>query len=140
MRIDIPTVTKEQAIKLREIGFDEQCDKVWGEYDDYEGLHNILNNNRYNSDKLFSAPSMPFALAWLREEKRMHISAHPNYNADGIIYMCTVFFIEDEHVNNILLKDEPLTVDYTPPKIFNTYDEANSEGLNYALEYLIKKQ
>ena len=140
MRIEIPIVTKEQAIKLKEIGFDEQCGSMWGEYDGYEGLHQrIDNNNRYNGDKLFSAPTMSFALAWLRKVKEMHISAHPSYNADGIIYMCTVFFIEKETVNNILLKDEPLTVDYTPPQIFNNYDDANSAGLNYILDYLTKK-
>jgi hypothetical protein len=85
-------------------------------------------------------PTLDYACKWLREYFDIHVTPNVNYNAYGAIYMCTVFYIKDNHIHNDLLKDEPLTIDYTPPQIFDTYELAQSAGFDYAIKLIAENK
>lgn len=85
-------------------------------------------------------PTLEYACWWLRENFDLHITPNVTHNAYGAIYMCTVFCITDKHIYNDLLKDEPLTIDYTPPQIFDTYELAQHAGFDYAIKLISEKK
>lgn len=89
-------VSYECAVKLKELGFDWECDHSY--------LHNAIdksgnpylyhvemrNWNNFNSEvECFSAPRLDQAQKWLRE-KGIHISVNPymsyDVDADGALY------------------------------------------------------
>lgn len=85
-------------------------------------------------------PSLDLACKFLRERYDMHVTPHANYNAYGVIYFCTVFYIHKDRVYNEMLKDKPLTIDCTPPQIFDTYEQAQSAGFDNALKIISSKK
>lgn len=128
-------VTFEQAKLLKELGFDECC------YDRYNVDKKIEPNVIYNrtevdSDMLcfdvngrnigdISAPTMSQAQKWLREVKQI------------IIIPC-VTFIENIMKYEFYIVDEP--IDFPPDnKIFDTYEQALSAGIDQALQLLTDK-
>ena len=123
MEKELNRVTQEQAISLKKLGFDFKCELGYPE-------------KKGNTVKYLPKPTVNLALKWLRDKKGMHVSAHPTYNSEGILYMCTVFYVKDKYINNKLLQEEPLTIDYTPPKIFKDFEEAQSAGLDEVISIL----
>jgi hypothetical protein len=143
---ELQLVTKEQSIKLRYCGFDWKTkrgflgDELWDDWYDQMYLSDHYYR-RLKSENLHPAPTVSLACKWLRDYKKIHVSLQPNYNSEGCIYFCTVVeFSEEESVSVHYLKDKPLTIDYTPFIIYNTYEESESAGLDYALDLLLKKK
>ncbi len=85
-------------------------------------------------------PSFDYTCKWLRENFDIHITPNATYNKYGAIYMCTVFYIHNDRVYIETLKDKPLTIDCVPPKIFDTYELAQSAGLDYTLKLISKNK
>lgn len=131
-------VTLEQALKLKKLKFDgddlvrEGNAKAYGK-----------NGSEVNwTTKLFHCwkPSLDYACKFLRERYDIHVTPHVNYNAYGIIYLCTVFYIHKDRVYNVMLKEEPLTIDFAPPQVFDTHEQAQSAGLDFCLKIISKKK
>lgn len=71
-----------------------------------------------------SAPSTALALKWLRDEKKVRIFVNDYFNNNSFVFH---FKLE--------LSERPLNSD-----TFESYEEAESAGLDYALDYLLKEK
>ena len=68
----------EQALALKELGFDENC---FGYYFEKELLMAILfKNNLKFGDKVVQAPLYSQAFRWFREKYRLHNGIYPYYD------------------------------------------------------------
>lgn len=131
-------VTLKQAEQLKKLKFDG--DDLIKEGTDIAYDKNGKQVNWTTKHFHCWKPSLEYACRFLREDYDVHVCPHTAYNAYGVIYMCTVFFIHKNKVNNILMKDEPITIDYTPPQIFDTYELAQSAGFDYAVKLIREKK
>lgn len=104
------------------------------------GSNDHLANTVARAVKFLWQPPLEYVCRWLRENFDIHVTPHPTYNAYGVIYMCTVFYIHKDRVHNDMLKDKPLTIDCTPPQIFDTYELAQSAGIDEALKIISKNK
>ncbi len=119
--------TEEQAKQLKELGIGI-------------GSNDHLANTVARAMKFLWQPPLEYACMWLRENFDIHVTPHPTYNKYGAIYLCTVFYIHKDRVHNEMLRDKKITIDFTPPQIFDTYELAQSAGLDYALKVISKSK
>jgi hypothetical protein len=115
-------VTYEQALALKELGFDEPC---LGFYDDqYNKDNSFYINDSFNQNKRLiytSAPLKSQVFEWFRKEHGLHI---------GICHAVNNKF--DCWTNNGNLLDGGEYCD------FETYEEAESVCINKLIEILQK--
>ena len=115
-------VTYEQAVKLKELGFDWECDYVY--YCDiivkYEQLHEI------NKKESISAPTLAQTQKWLREVKGVKVYVKPLFSSEEYEYWISFKF----QMFNV--GDERYGVE-------ETWEYALSEGINEAIK-LVKKE
>lgn len=119
------------ALALKKCGFDMPCDHCYAQSDDGEKrLMGMVNSHDYNAplhgEPLFispicSAPTLWQAQKWLREVKGIY--AYPETNALKKWFARAV----DMKRNEDLLFDGAM---------FNTYEEAQSYAISYALQLL----
>ena len=126
-------VNKEQAIKLKESGFDWEC--VYHYLEDHElpahnqiyieyTLFNKAENWNSFSDK-FSAPELDLACKWLREVK-------------GIIVVSLVLDCRKNlYTFDLFTKTGKI---YIKRESFNSYEAAQSAGLDIILKELSNKK
>lgn len=131
-------VTLEQAKQLKKLKID--CNTLIE-----EGIAKAYGKNGEDvnwTTKHFHVwkPSLEYACKFLRERYDVHVTPHANYNAYGVIYFCTMFYIHKDRIYNDMLRDEPLTIDFTPPQIFDTYEQAMSAGLDFAIKTINDKK
>ena len=135
-------VTLKQGEVLKKLKFEpniaEGNNKAFGKKSPYNKKGDEVNWTTKHF--LCWKPTLDYACKWLRENFDIHVTPHPTYNAYGAIYMCTVFYIHKDRVYNEMLKDEKITIDFTPPQIFDTHELAQSAGLNYALKIISSKK
>ena len=134
----------ELAVKLKACGFDEPCDHYWSKEfansdkmvlrqasaDDY-------NNDDWNVPHC-SAPLLYHAQKWLREKKGIAINVIAHDASDK--YREGKYHWMEVHLPNSN-ESGPQWVDwfiYGKHPLFDTYEEALSDGLSQMLE-LIKK-
>ena len=123
-------VTYEQAVKLKELGFDESCMFVhdtWGNTknwtEDGEGEH---RNSDKNASIYYSAPLKQQVFRWFRDEHQFDGWATPCYTSDGKFYS---FIIENG-------KESEIDGSYDD---FKTYEEAESACVDKLIEIIKKK-
>ena len=82
-------VTYEIALKLKELGFDEECCALYR----HEHLFNTLGFEKINSDKqsVIAAPLWQQAIDWFRERYNLHLI--PIYSYNDILHWS--YHIED---------------------------------------------
>lgn len=126
MKEYLQIVTIEQAEKLKELGFDLPADRYY-EKDDGRIVFVPYNTENINSHIDFpvyiSAPTVAFAIKWLRDEKDCNVIVNAAIMGNGKkMYDIDYFYgnIKDAHAG-----------------IYNTYEEAESAGLTDILDYLI---
>lgn len=109
MSQQLPYVTKEQAVRLKELGFDWPCDFF------FLGDEPFKRRGQFNNSGIGeSMPTIPLALMWARSKYLFgYVSKHK-----GDFYF--VFMNQDDD------------------NTFDTYEEAESALLDYVLEYLLK--
>ena len=123
-------VTYDQAVKLKELGFDWECNHY---YDSSELLHEecqsfVTNYGHTNSDLcLISAPTLSQAQKWLREVKGVKVYIKPLFSSDEYEY-CISFKFQGFNVG-----DECYGVE-------ETWEYALSEGINEAIKLLKKEE
>ena len=95
--------THEQSQALKEIGFDEPTDYVYG----YDGTLVRLNIGNYINMKMdvsTSAPTHAEALDWFREKKGLDGWVEPNYNGNEKGYFIRYVF---NLVENFTINEYP---------------------------------
>lgn len=124
-------VSYEQAVKLRECGFDWKCREYYTpnkdlgsttEADDFNSLGSFIKGEWFSD--CISAPTLWQAQKWLREVH--HISIRVNYIADE-----RRWFADWLNLGSGEYDDTDTT--------FDTYEEALEDGITAALELIEKK-
>ena len=119
----LSVVTEQQALKLKQLGFNWGCVKMHGELDGYKGLHNFENYNKHNDENDCSAPDTALALKWLRDEKNILVAVVPQR-------VC-------ESVNPAEYVHPKMQIIEFPIEEGRTYEQAESRALDSALNILL---
>lgn len=127
-------VTFNQAVKLKELGFDgfdDNWDCDYWYYYSYENSNEPIFERReitdyYDVEKSWYAPTLAQAQKWLRE-KGIILLVYASSNLEtGASYFYHIF------------KEKSL-IDIEAVKAYKIYEEALSEGINDAIELLIQQ-
>ena len=119
----LPLVTKEQALWLKEIGFDWPCEHYFWNTEERKGFVR-LNHNKLKSHPHISRPTIALALQWLWEAKGVYVSEeiHGNYSAPEF-----GFDVIDKNNGELIYSSE---YEYATPQ------EVKSAGLDAATRYV----
>lgn len=120
-------VTFEQAKKLKELGFDWECDFIY-----YFTYHNHDNpvfgryetTDHYEVEKYWYAPTQALTQKWLREKKGICVTSNINIHKGKYKFNW-----------NITLFKEGRGV-WDENVIYDTYEQALSSGIDRVLELL----
>jgi len=143
--MELQIVTFEQAEKLKKLGFDWSFNV---------GKYNILTKEFHFYTEgfcteeemegyLIPASETSLVLKWLRDVKKIGIYVKPELpdNSDVNLEFSVFFYNHDNPIIKILRKNELLSNlfdDKQDSFLFRkTYEEAESFGLDYVLDYLI---
>jgi len=121
-------VTYEQALQLKELGFDEPC---FGYYNvsNQELIEDLSNNRTGNDDSRWaSAPLYQQAFRWFRENYILDSIVQPTYSTK---YQYRIFNVETKSKVQVY-------GDYMG-KEFNTYEEAELACLKKLIELVKNK-
>lgn len=118
-------VTFDQAVKLKELGFDWGCQAYFEDYvDELNRHHRKFRFNAVANDMLYkdfcSAPTLAQAQKWLREVKGLDV---------------IVRRIGDEGYDYVLFYPYPVEP-FICPGISSAYEQALSAGINKALKMI----
>jgi hypothetical protein len=119
-------VPYEQALSLKELGFDETCIMAYYHLlseDKKDKLFMRYNDNKTNSDNAISAPLFQQTFRWFREKYFIHCEIGRDF--DTWDYELYDFKSGNKHIP-------------TGFKTFNTYEEAEQECLIKLIE-LVKE-
>lgn len=134
-------VTYEQALALKELGFDEPCfayysinnieNKLFYDIDSDDGELTALNQNQFYYNNLsevgrISSPLKQQVFRWFRENHKFDGWATPCYTSDGKFYS---FIIESG-------KESEIDGSYDKVK---TYEEAENACIDKLIEIVKKK-
>ena len=118
-------VTYDQAIKLKELGFDLKCNHLYS----IENPNNIIRTSHYHNEAVITdtilAPTLSQAQKWLREVKGVKVYIKPLFSSEE--YECWISFKFQGYGS-----DE----DYGIKK---TWESALSIGIDEAIK-IIKKE
>lgn len=117
-----PRVTRTQAIGLEEIGFDEVTDNVYHTKSDghsQKGWGGETRNS--NLTDFVTAPTLDEAIRWMREVKNVHV--------------CVTLTNKNKWVS-YLEYTKTGEFDESCGHCFTHHDQAQSAGLDAAIEYL----
>ena len=103
----------EQALALKELGFDEPCFAYYNGYKELDHLmpERVVVGRNYNGDTITSAPLYQQAFRWFREKYNFCYFIRGN-NYDGYSY----------NIDNLGLLQYKFEIDYR--FTFKTYEEA----------------
>lgn len=135
-------VTREQAHKLRDIGFNLPTQAYWYDGDTGNNVDHFIEEyavtNHNVEDMCVSCPELHTAAKFLRERYGLHVCPMPICNKEGIVYTAGVKFIENEQFFSVMINDSEFNVlnqmgIYTPI-IYPTHDTAYSAAITAALD------
>ena len=117
-------VTFEQAKKLRELGFDWECNHWYHplEPDKILESYSYCNHNKF--ERPHSAPTISLVQKWLREEKEICVTSSIKIHEGKYKFNWSITLFKEGRG----IWDESV--------IYDTYVQALSEGIDKALELL----
>lgn len=117
-------VTFEQAKKLKQLGFDWKCRTCFPSGEDVEIIETGCSDYNRTNESL-SAPIVALALKWLRDERKVYVDIFlDNTGTSGDKFFIRFCGIERPEVF----------------RSYETYEQAELAGLDYALDYLLKNK
>lgn len=120
-------VTKEQAGKLKNLGFGWECDSYYYLGNPSPAITCFDNWNKYTNTT--SAVQLDLCCKWLRDVKGVHVNTlsiwHITYKK--YVYVFNVSYPNGRHYDDGLEEEV----------LYDTYESAQSAGLDVALDYLI---
>ena len=117
-------IPEEQALDLKELGFDEPCMAQWNDSNGFDGFGGNYRNSYFTYPDQVAAPLYQQAFRWFREKYNLHSTIH--LNSKG--YFATI----TKKVNN-------LTPCIFSSEIFNAPEEAELECLKKLIEIVKEK-
>lgn len=124
-------VTYEIALKLKELGFDEECLGYYsnGMQDVYFKFFNNDEDSKFleQNYKDFNAPLWQQVFDWFREKHKINILINPSYAC----YNIKITKYDDYEDDNIVLDIDSLDF-----KDFSNYHEAREQAILKALELI----
>ncbi len=119
-------VKKEQAVKLKVLGFDWPTEHLFLEQEETvfdDGKVYPKDNHNAYGDATYSAPEIALAIKWLRKKLNVFVSVETDFSDPNNI------------VHNAVIRNEV----YKTLKISSYFDHEAAErnGLQLALEYLL---
>lgn len=131
----------EQCVKLKELGFDWECDYRYVDNRDLLGLFNLINVHEFYhltgvkiTDDSVPAPTLSQAQKWLREVKDIIIGIDfDNWHEKHVCHVYKKIIYNSENI-----KDSygSMLVTNESNEDFDSYEEALSMGIDAALELL----
>lgn len=126
--------TYEQAIKLKELGFNEPCNHLYninGLEENIEAAHNYttyIHWNSCNTSLFVAAPTLYQVQKWLM--KKHNIKIIPKYVKNNF-YTCKMFWVDSQGFEQFTQCEEK-------PYVINleSYEKALSVGIDCAIKYL----
>jgi len=115
-------VAKEQAVKLRQLGFDWQTEYLFHTKSKEPFPSNGMGV--YHKDTYFYAPTVALAMRWIREEKRINIDV--NFHCVENKYWIGIY-----DYNKLI---------YSTDVLFTIHEDAELAGIDYSLNYLLNKK
>jgi len=111
----------EQALALKELGFNEQCIATYDEDKEFE-LQDFEQNYNTFPSHIIAAPLYQQAFRWFREKYKFHVEIRS--------YTAKYFTIIIQELKDIVIYLEYGGIDLK----FNTYEEAELECLKKLIE------
>jgi hypothetical protein len=121
----------EQALALKELGFDEPCFAYYNGYKELDHLmpERVVVGRNYNGDTITSAPLYQQAFRWFREKFKISGEITSSFYSEGE---------ENEWEFNIYQLDKE-DEEYNTLPIFKSYEEAEFECLKKLIEIVKEK-
>lgn len=132
MEEQLQLATLEQAKKLKQLGFDYMCGDYYQENDGKVVLKNLggaksNESNKIGAVNLTFTPTVALALRWLRDEKKVYVeSPMIPTKSNGDRFDSVVKIGDAVHCDTV--------------KDFESHEKADSVGLDYAIDYLLKQE
>lgn len=114
-------VTKQQAVKLKEAGFDWETDAYYYQEAETPVISNYDNWNKYGNNSKSAAP-LELACKWLRKVKGIDVLVNKTQFKGRQLYYFGVYWPTGEYPHNGLNK-------------LGSYEAAQSAGLDVALDF-----
>jgi hypothetical protein len=118
----------EQALALKELGFDEPCFRQWI-FSSFGLIPYLSDESLPTSRKMIKAPLWQQAFSWFREKYDLHSHIRESLSFDKILEFVTQ--INGTYVNHNI-EDKPINR-------FETYEEAKIECLKKLIEIVKQK-
>ena len=141
-------VTYEIALKLKELGFDEECiNEYWFTCEklrfSFESIKNIYHYKRSNSDNndisLISAPLWQQVIDWFREKHNIHIEIELTDNTMQFYYQYCIVDSKNRECHDEDMIDQATRI-YNYNERFNTYEEAREQAILKTIELCQKEK
>lgn len=139
--------TYSQAVKLKELGFDEPCEFYYNPHQEIRRTKtNLLSpqitNNRFLEEiakGMATAPRLDQAQAWLRDCKDTIVIAEPDWDEE---IQCLSDYLTGKWYFTVWKDSNRVRCNFNPNKeceeiwLFESYELALSDGISGALELL----
>jgi hypothetical protein len=119
----------EQALALKELGFNEHCFGYF--YTEDKFFETKIKNSELDEECSISAPTFSQAFRWFREKYGLVVTNPPTEMSNLIYFKATIYKYKPIRLGN--------TVDVLYNKTFKTYEEAELECLKRLIEIIKSK-
>lgn len=125
-------VTYDQAVKIKELGFDWECNHWYHPLEPEKIIECQTYYNHNSFERPYSAPTLAQAQKWLRE-KEIEVGVFGDFDGElptgKWVWLMREF---NTHLFDTVFPEDDIR--------FNTYEQALSAGIDRALEILSKKK
>lgn len=123
----LPLCDFEQSVKLKELGFNWECDNAFISGEILKPVTGGLQNWNVHNDILYSRPTIALAIMWIREVKGLHLYVNMN-SAFTFQFIFQKIEVIEHNISTVRAFGEGIS--------FKTHSEAESAALTQSLDLL----